>query len=47
MVNSSSSLVSVIHGLGYVLAKQQSNYVFKMNMGIKQNPTPSVPLKPN
>jgi hypothetical protein len=29
MVNSSSLLVSVIHDLGYVLAKQQGNYVLK------------------
>jgi hypothetical protein len=37
----------VIHDLGYVLAKHHSDYVLEINMGIKQDHTPLVPLEPN
>jgi len=37
----------MIHDLNYVLTKQHGDYVLEMNMGIKQDPTPSVPLKPH
>ncbi len=45
-VNSSSPPVKqvlVIHELGYVSVEQHGDYVLKMNMGIKQDCTPSVP----
>ncbi len=45
-VSSSSQQVSMIHDLGYVLVKH-GDYVSKMNMGIKQDPTPSMPSKPS
>jgi hypothetical protein len=37
--------VLVIHDLGYVSTKHYSDYVSKINMGNKQDRTPSVPLE--
>jgi hypothetical protein len=48
IVSASSPLVQqvlVIHDLGYVLAKHYSDYVLEINMGIKQDRTPLVPLE--
>lgn len=39
--------VLVIHELGYVSVEQHGDYVSKMNMGIKQSCTPSVPSQPH
>jgi hypothetical protein len=39
--------VSIIHYLSYVSVEQDGDYVSKMNMGIKQDRTPSVPSEPH
>jgi hypothetical protein len=49
-VNSSSLRVEqvlAIHDLGYVSTKQHGDYVLKMNMGIKQDCMPLMPLEPH
>jgi hypothetical protein len=39
--------VLTVQDLGYVSTEQHGDHVSKMNMGIKQNYTPSVSLKPH
>ncbi len=49
-ISSSFSLVEqvlMIHDLGYVSKKQHGGHVSKMNMGIKQNYTPSMSSEPH
>ncbi len=38
--------ISAIHGLSYVSRKHHGDYVLEIKMGIKQDRTPSKPLKP-